>query len=238
MAILKDWIQYFNFCGVKPYLIYLEKFFNMKNKNNLIFCIKITHVIVTNLIMCVILVGCNSKSTQIEDGYIKDAKCITHSNVLKKTLLFLISDGSSESVTQIIQCSDSTVKHGFAYVTFPYDHIETRDIEWISKFVIDDVTYPVVKRVMTNGEISSVDKTITQIEAIINSHSYIIRNDYIIRDDYQYIFYIDNDKSLIISPQALYLDDTPLEYKEIVDNILSICAPLYPNFGFVNFGDE
>lgn len=44
----------------------------------------------------------------------------------ERSLTRLISDGSSESIAQIIQCSSNYLKHGFATVVYPFNNIEKK----------------------------------------------------------------------------------------------------------------
>ncbi|MDE7345752.1 MAG: hypothetical protein K2N48_03310 [Muribaculaceae bacterium] len=203
----------------------------MKSKQIVYTYIYVSCFIATSFSLLLVIEGCNTKNGQIEEYNTQQARDSTNNIVLHKSLLFLIYDGSPESPTQIIQCTDSIVKHGFAYVTYPYDHLETRDIIWMKKLDIDGTSYHLVEKSLDSYKISFVNKIIAEIDSISN------KEDYIVKDDYQYIIYIDNFKTLIISPQALILKDIPHEYKEIINSILLICHPLYPNYGFINFVD-
>ena len=84
-----------------------------------------------------------------------------------------------------------------------------------------------VERVLTDDEISIINRIISNIELIKDNGSYIVR------DDYQYIVYLDNEKFLTVSPAVFNIRSTPHELNEIIDSIISISGQLYPNFGFM-----
>ena len=189
---------------------------------------RITYVIVKALRILISIVGCSSKETLNEDNRIPESNHTGCPKItLNKSILFMISDGSSESPTQIIQYSDTIIRHGFAYVTYPFDRIVSRDIVWIKKLDINGVSFPMVERVLTDDEISIINRIISNIEQIKDNGSYIVR------DDYQYIVYLDKKKFLTVSPAVFNIRSTPHELNEIIDSIISISGQLYPNFGFM-----
>ena len=196
----------------------------MNDRQSFYFNARMTYVIVNVLIIMIASVGCSSKENQKERNRVHDSKNIEQSPVVDKSLLLLIPDDLSESLAQVIQCQGSAFRHGFAYVTYPFDHLEDTDIIWIPEFHIDGMTYPVVERSLNSSEVSTINKIIPKIESIKDDGSYLIR------DDYQYIIYLNNVKILTISPQILNFKETPHEINGIVDTIISICGPLYPNF--------
>lgn len=64
-------------------------------------------------------------------------------------LVLLISDGGLNA--QIIQCTDTTIKHGFAEI-YPYDELYNSDIKWDPDFEVDGVAYPITERRIKDDE--------------------------------------------------------------------------------------
>lgn len=149
-----------------------------------------------------------------------------------KTLTLIISDYGSYSPTQIIQFTDSTMKHGFATVIFPFDTLTNRDIIWEPDFELDGIKYPIIRRHLNDKEKGIVRYMIEKLE----NNSYEDQLGW--KESYSYILYIDSIKVAYAFEDSLYphedlgqLDSLPSEFKQIFQNILSMAAPIYPNWG-------
>ena len=142
-----------------------------------------------------------------------------------RTLTILISDYGPYSLTQIIQFSDSTMKHGFATVVYPFDILEKKDVFWESMCEVDDKEYPILERKLNQNETEIIRKAIYEFELspLVDPYSYT--------DDYQYIIYVDNRKVASIFTRSVDMEKFPRQYKILINDILSMAAPIYPNYG-------
>lgn len=145
----------------------------------------------------------------------------------ERTVLLLIADDTCSPPTQAIQCTSSKVEHGFVEVIYPYDSIMNSDIIWLPSFEMNDTLYPIKHRCLSKEQKEEIKIIFNKLDALSTLYTYSIR------DDYKYILYMDNQKKIEVSEQALNFDDFPADYKIILQEILSMGSPLYPNFGFM-----
>lgn len=145
----------------------------------------------------------------------------------EESLTLLISDGSSESITQIIQCSKNTLKHGFATVVYPFNKIEKRDIIWEPDFENGGIKYPIRERRLSLKELQTVSSYISELDTVA------YREFWGGRDEYLYILYVNKRKVLTATEDMLGQFDFPLKYEVVLKSMISMGQPLYPNFGFL-----
>ena len=143
-------------------------------------------------------------------------------NKSELNLVLLISDGGLNA--QIIQCTDTTIKHGFGEV-YPYDELYNSDISWDPDFEIDGVAYPITERKINNKEKMIIKNAMRVLQ------SKTFKDPYIIWDDYKYVLYVDNHKVGSAFTGSLDLEEFPLQFKMVILDILSLAAPIYPNYG-------
>lgn len=150
----------------------------------------------------------------------------THSTeVDTDTLMVLISDYRSYSPTQIIQFNESSFKHGFATVVYPFDNLKSNDIIWEPSFEIDGIQYPIKEKKLNDYEMGEIRRFIKEFDG-----KYM--EDYCsYTDDYQYILYINGRKVASAYTRSIESGKLPLKLKEAINEITSIAAPLYPNYG-------
>ena len=140
-------------------------------------------------------------------------------------LFLLISDGGDYA--QVIQFSDTTLKHGFARV-FPSEKLLNKDINWYEDFRIDDTYYPIKYKGLDDVEILKLKKIIKEL-----SKTYY-KDPNEIKDDYQYIIYINNRKVVSAFTLSLKYGTIPPNISRDILEILSIASPIYPYFGIGN----
>lgn len=142
-----------------------------------------------------------------------------------RTLTILISDYGPYSLTQIIQFSDSTMKHGFATVVYPFDILGKKDVFWECMCEVDDKEYPILERKLNHNETEIIRKAIYEFESssLVDPYSYT--------DDYQYIIYVGNRKVASVFTRSVDMEKFPRKYKILINDILSMAAPIYPNYG-------
>ncbi len=145
----------------------------------------------------------------------------------EESLTLLISDGSSESITQIIQCSNNSLKHGFATVVYPFNKIENRDIIWEPDFENQGIKYPIRERKLNLTEVQTVSSYISELDTVA------YREFWGGRDEYLYILYVNKRKVLTATEDMLGQFDFPLKYEVVLKSMISMGQPLYPNFGFL-----
>ena len=137
-------------------------------------------------------------------------------------LVLLISDGGLNA--QIIQCTDTTIKHGFGEV-YPYDELYNSDINWDPDFEIDGIAYPITERKINNNEKMIIKNAMRVLQ------SKAFKDPYVIWDDYKYVLYVDNHKVGSAFTGSLDLEEFPSQFKMVIIDILSLAAPIYPNYG-------
>lgn len=142
-----------------------------------------------------------------------------------ETLTVLISDYGPYSTTQVIQISDSILTHGFATVVYPFDKIEAKDIIWEKNYKDGVKEYPLVVRKLNNNEVQRVSNALKELDTIS------LTDPFAFTDDYHYVIYIDGNKVFSVFTRSLEMEEFPQEFKILMDDILSIASPLYPNFG-------
>ena len=140
-------------------------------------------------------------------------------------LLLLISDGGDYA--QVLQFSDTILKHGYARV-FPSEKLLDQDIEWYTDFKIKDIYYPIKYKRLDDAEIFKVKKIIKELSKTY----YKDPND--IKDDYRYIIYINNHKVVSAFTLSLEYGTLPKKISRDISEMLSIASPIYPNFGLGN----
>ncbi len=150
-----------------------------------------------------------------------------HSCEKEGSLTLLISDGSSESITQIIQCSNNSLKHGFATVVYPFDNIEKRDIIWEPEYENGGIKHPMRERRLSLKKIQTVSSYISELDTVA------YREFWGGRDEYLYILYVNKRKVLTATEDMLGQFDFPLKYEVVLKSMISMGQPLYPNFGFL-----
>ena len=153
-----------------------------------------------------------------------------HTKIEENSLTLLIAGDLSPSVSQIIQCSDKSLKHGFATVIHPFDTIQKQDIIWEPNFEVDGIEYPIKERVLNHKE----RETIAYLLSELKTKSYFEPSS-VCHDAYYYILYINNRKITEICEFSINDQEVPDLYREALLFLLSMGKPLYPNFGVMMF---
>ena len=87
-----------------------------------------------------------------------------HTKIEENSLTLLIAGDLSPSVSQIIQCSDKSLKHGFATVIHPFDTIQKQDIIWEPNFEVDGIEYPIKERVLNHKERETIAYLLSELK--------------------------------------------------------------------------
>lgn len=140
-------------------------------------------VLIVALSCCIIAFKIyESKNSETPTLIVPEKKNLSNSDA--NQLMMLISDNRSYSLTQIIHISNSTIKHGFATVVYPFDELESKDIFWEPSYSMDGDSYPITERKLSREERTEVKRIIMELQ----THKF--EDPYSYTDDYLYLLYI------------------------------------------------
>ncbi len=179
-------------------------------------------ILILALSFCIIVFKiCESKHSETPTLIVSENKNLSNSDV--NQFMILISDNRSYSPTQIIHISDSTIKHGFATVVYPFDELESKDIFWEHSYSIDGDSYPITERKLSQEERTEVKRIIMELQ----THKF--EDPYSYTDDYVYILYINGHKITSAYTRSYEERRLPIPFQEILTEIFTMSEPLYPN---------
>lgn len=167
---------------------------------------------------------CESKHSETHTLIVSEKKSLSNSDA--NQLMMLFSDNRSYSPTQIIHISDSSIKHGFATVVYPFDVLESKDIFWEPSYSMDGVSYPITERMLSVQEKTELKRIINELQ----HHNY--EDSYSYTDDYEFILYLNGHKIASAYTRSYDAGKLPIQFQDIITNILSLGEPIYPNNGF------
>ncbi len=142
-----------------------------------------------------------------------------------KGVLLLITDYRSYFPTQIIQISNSTLKHGFATVVYPFEEISKEDIFWEEAYILDGQSYPIIVKKINEQKSNRINRIIEEIK------DSVFEDPCSFTDDYQYVLYFDGHKIASIHTRSLESGKLSYKLKDILNEIILAAKPLYPNYG-------
>lgn len=200
----------------------------MSNKLSVLYLFSILSLYV--IFSSILLSSCTQKGNVAESNNELVNSCTSFSQ--NDSLLLLIADVTCSPPTQAIMCTDSIVRHGFVEVVYPYEQLRNQDIIWERELEVEGSTFLTVERRLNCKERGIFNSIIATLETINSPYVYDVR------DDYQYILYLNNKKILSVAETSLGFDDFPPELSKIINNVLSMGTPLYPNFGFLIHGNN
>ncbi len=180
---------------------------------------------INKLILIAVILLCCTCNFQGKEQNDANSKMPTHKQESSHTLTFFITDGLNYA--QVIQCTDSTLKHGYAEV-YLNDKLSESIFVWDESMDYKSGGYPIVERMLDDREREIVRSIIENLRHT----TYKDPNE--VKDDYQYMIYLDNQRVVSAFTLSLEIGDLPKGISKDILDILSIPAELYPNFWIAN----
>ncbi len=178
-----------------------------------------------NMLKIILLLFIVCLNVQV-NAHIRNTSKISHVEKEASTnITLLISDGGNYA--QVIQCNDTTLKHGYARV-YPDEKLDDLDFEWYDSIEYKGKFYPVEERILDDKERQVVNRIIKNLRHC----TYVDPNE--VKDDYQYIIYLNDCRVISTFAFSLKRGDLPKLISNGILDLLSIPSNLYPNFWLVN----